>query len=117
MKANNSPEQFSEIQYQKMLSRPQKSALAVAVCMQRDPKESLPEWEELAATAMAVQNIWLTGNSLGIGMYWATPKPTKSKEVADYLKLKVGFLYMGYYEANPEQKANRTAIEDKITRL
>jgi nitroreductase len=122
MKANNSPEKFSEMQYQKMLSRPQKSAVVVAICMQRDPKESLPEWEELAATAMAVQNIWLTGASLGIGMYWATPKPIKSKEIGNFLKLTegescLGFLYMGYSEPNPEQKANRTAIEDKIVRL
>ena len=28
--------------------------------MKRDLKESVPEWEEIAATAMAVQNMWLT---------------------------------------------------------
>jgi nitroreductase len=122
MKANNSPEHFSETQYNKMTSRPAKSALVMAICMQRDPKESLPEWEELAATAMAVQNIWLTGTSLGIGMYWATPKPIKSKELADFLQLQegescLGFLYMGYYEPNPEQTAKRNPIADKIIRL
>ena len=87
--------------------------------MQRDPKESLPEWEEMAAVSMAVQNIWLTGYSLGIGMYWATPKPIYSKEIAKFLNLQegekcFGFLYMGYAVPNPEIEGKRKPIEEKI---
>ncbi|HET8810702.1 MAG TPA: nitroreductase, partial [Flavobacteriaceae bacterium] len=49
---------FSELKYQKIPLKFQQSACVIAICMQRDPKESLPEWEEIAATAMAVQNMW-----------------------------------------------------------
>jgi hypothetical protein len=35
--------------------------------MQRDEKERIPDWEEVAATAMAVLNMWLTSHSPNIG--------------------------------------------------
>lgn len=119
MKASTAPEQFSEMTYKRMISRPAKSSHVIAVCMQRDPKESIPEWEELAAVAMAVQNIWLTGSAIGIGMFWATPKTSYSQAVADFLHLEIGekclgFLYMGYGSPNPEIKTTRTPIQDKI---
>jgi nitroreductase len=118
MKLKTAPELFSEITYNKMRSRPEKSSHVIAVCMYRDPKESLPEWEELAAVSMAVQNIWLSAADFGIGMYWATPKPSSSEAIASFLKLDtnekcLGFLYLGYAETNPDQKAVRTPIEDK----
>ena len=49
------------------------SPVILIISMQRDPKESVPEWEEIAATAMAVQNIWLTSFTMGIGCYWSSP--------------------------------------------
>ena len=33
----------------------------------------LPEWEEIAATAMAVQNMYLTASVNSVGCYWSTP--------------------------------------------
>jgi len=33
----------------------------------------VPEWEEIAATAMAVQNMYLTSTANNIGCYWSTP--------------------------------------------
>jgi len=119
MKAKTSPEQFSEHTYNKMISRPEKSSHVIAICMLRDPKESVPEWEEIAAVSMAVQNIWLSAADFGIGMYWATPKPSSSEVVSTFLQLEnnercLGFLYMGYTQFNPELKAARTPAEDKV---
>ena len=48
MKSNTDPEKFSEHTYNKMMTRPVKSSHVIAVCMQRDPKESVPEWEEMS---------------------------------------------------------------------
>lgn len=33
----------------------------------------VPEWEEIAATAMAVQNMYLTASAHNVGCYWSTP--------------------------------------------
>ncbi|RNA61631.1 nitroreductase [Chryseobacterium nematophagum] len=39
-----------------------------------------PEWEEIAAVSMAVQNMYLTCTANNIGCYWSSPK------LVDYLK-------------------------------
>ena len=55
-------ESYSEFKHKKYKTNPIKAACVIAICMQRDPAESIPEWEEIAATAMAVQNMWLTAH-------------------------------------------------------
>ena len=34
----------------------------------------VPEWEEIAAVSMAVQNMYLTCTANNIGCYWSSPK-------------------------------------------
>lgn len=118
-KDNTSAEVFSDMKFKKLHSRPIKSSYVVAICMQRDPKESLPEWEEIAAVAIAVQNIWLSGWDLGIGMYWSSPKAIYGNEIKDFLQLGegercLGFLYMGHKPTSLDLKAIRKPIEEKI---
>ncbi|MEQ8241004.1 MAG: nitroreductase [Cyclobacteriaceae bacterium] len=108
--------QFSIVKYEKFKTNPQKAGAIIAICMQRDPKERVPEWEEVAATAMAVQNIWLTASAYGIGAYWSSPgmiqhfsefSPLESGESC------IGLFYMGYYQP-VNAKPPRTPIEDKV---
>ena len=40
----------------------------------------VPEWEEIAAVSMAVQNMYLTSTANEIGCYWSSPK------LVDHLK-------------------------------
>ncbi|KUJ56957.1 nitroreductase family protein [Chryseobacterium aquaticum] len=58
----------------------------------------VPEWEEIAAVSMAVQNMYLTCTANNIGCYWSSPK------IVDHLKESLtieenqkclGFLYVG----------------------
>ena len=58
----------------------------------------VPEWEEIAAVSMAVQNMYLTCTAHHIGCYWSSPK------LVDYLKNSLtieenqkclGLFYMG----------------------
>lgn len=110
------PEDFSEMQLKKMNQKPLQSAAAIAIVMKRDPAARLPEWEELAAVASAVQNMWLTCTAYGIGCYWATPK--FSYDMGQFLQLEtgescLGFMYMGYTDT-PTGEGKRGPIEDKI---
>ena len=66
-------EKFSERTYNKLKENMAKAGAVIAICMQRDPNESIPEWEEIASTAMAVQNMWLVASLLKIGSYWSSP--------------------------------------------
>lgn len=103
----------------KLMANPKRSSAVIAICMQRDPKESLPEWEEIAAVAMAVQNMWLLCAEKGIGSYWSSPGLIKyMDEFFDLAKGEkcLGFFYMGYYDGElPE--VSRRPIEDKVTWL
>ncbi|WP_298950498.1 nitroreductase [uncultured Nonlabens sp.] len=82
----------------------------------RDKKESIPEWEEIAAVSMSVQNMWLTTHNLGYGCYWSSPKPFV--DMSEFKKITVedreeflGFFYIGTY--NPEEVASSILTERK----
>ncbi len=104
------------IKIKKLLDNPSRAGAVIAICMQRDPKESLPEWEEVAATAMAVQNMWLACTELNLGCYWSSPGLIKYMdeffEFADGERC-LGFLYMGYFEG-PLQEGERRPIAEKV---
>lgn len=105
-----------QIKIRKLLENPSKAGAIIAICMQRDANECVPEWEEIAATAMAVQNMWLCAAELGIGSYWSSPGLIKYMD--EFFDLNegekcFGFFYMGYYEAElPE--VTRQPIVDKV---
>ncbi|MBK6285251.1 MAG: nitroreductase [Draconibacterium sp.] len=48
--------------------------VAIAIIFERDAAERVPEWQEIAAVSMAVQNMWLTATDLDLGAFWATPE-------------------------------------------
>ena len=96
--ANTPPEAQSEVKLQKMKKNPLKAAAIIAICMESHEK-LLPQWEELAAVACAVQNMWLTCTDNHIGCYWSTPSAIERME--NLLQLPndqtcIGLFYMGY---------------------
>lgn len=105
-----------EMKTKKLIDNPKRAGAIIAICMQRDPKESVPEWEEIAATAMAVQNMWLCCTEMGIGAYWSSPGLINYMD--EFFEMEegekcLGFFYMGYYDGElPE--ATRNPIEDKV---
>ena len=107
---------FSEIKHKKLLNNPVKAACIIAIIMKRDEKESVPEWEEIAAVACSVQNMWLSCASLGIGAYWSTPKESLGNVAflnLDENEKCLGLFYMGY-PAIEWPESNRSDINEKI---
>lgn len=100
---------------------PLNSACMIGVIMARNSKINLPEWEEIAAVASAVQNIALTCTAHKIGSYWST------KSVAiDYVaqfdlaenEKSLGLLYLGYYPKDlKSSKKKRTPLSKKVIYL
>lgn len=115
---NSTPaELFSEKKYQKTRQKPLRSSCVIAICMQRDPKESVPEWEEIASVACAVQNMWLTCSAYEIGCYWSSSKSIINAD--QFLGLQagercLGLFYMGYHNM-PEIPGKRKPIDEKVT--
>lgn len=67
-------EKFSALKHKKLMQKPILSSHVIAISMQRHIDSGLPEWEELAAVACAVQNIYLSCTMRGLGCYWSSPK-------------------------------------------
>lgn len=105
-----------QIKIKKLLENPAKAGALIVISMQRDLNECVPEWEEIAATAMAVQNMWLCCTELGIGSYWSSPGLIK--HMGEFIDLKegercLGFFYMGYYDMEIPEGV-RQPIADKV---
>lgn len=117
--ANITPKETFSLAKQEKIKEKCKSASAIIViCMQRDQKSRVPEWEEIAATAMAVQNMWLTCAAHNVGSYWSSPELIN--HVGDFFDFKegercLGFFYLGHYDTQETISARRDPIASKVT--
>jgi len=107
---------FSEFKCKKIAQKVQQSSCIIAICMQRDPDEALPEWEEIAATAMAVQNMWLVAHEIGVGAYWSSP--ALINHLGEHISLNegekcLGLFYMGKYSEHILEGTRKSSIEEK----
>lgn len=89
----------------------------VGIVMHRDPKERIPEWEEVAAVAMAVQNLWLSLDAHGIGGYWSSPgyftRDAKPMAAMEERERCLGLFFLGHHDA-PELARERSDWRDKV---
>lgn len=107
---------YSEVKEEKFRQRPLQSSCMLGICLHRDPAERLPEWEELAAVACAVQNIWLSCTAYGIGCYWSSPGFVVGSP--DFPGLQAGWtclglFYMGKWDRQP-LPATRTPLDKQV---
>ena len=91
----------NDVKLAKLITRPLKSSVAIALVMNRDKSGKIAEIEEIEAIACAVQNMHLTCTAYGIGGFWATPKIISSEQFKAFLRIEaedkcLGIFYMGY---------------------
>lgn len=108
-------ERFLQKKYDSIQLKAQQAGCIMAVKAQLHP-DKLPEWEEIAAMACAVQNMSLTATAYNIGSYWSSP--AMANHLGPFLNLKqhercFGLLYFGHHNA-PERKAIRTPMDSKV---
>lgn len=85
----------------KLLTRPTMASAVIAVCMERQKEEKIPEIEEIEAVACAIQNMHLTCTAYGLGGFWASPKLIYTPAMNEFLGLGekdkcLGLFYIGY---------------------
>ncbi|ELR72864.1 putative nitroreductase [Fulvivirga imtechensis AK7] len=117
-KARNQ-DHFKEDVYNKFKSKPLECSHVIAIGMHRDEEHSLPEVEEVCATACAVQNMWLTASAHRIGCYWSTGGVTFYEEAKPFFglgeeDLLLGFLYIGVPKTGAWPQGRRKPAEDKV---
>ncbi|OED39583.1 nitroreductase [Flavobacteriaceae bacterium (ex Bugula neritina AB1)] len=110
-------DRFSPFKHKKIKNNCNAASAIIVICMQRDTKARVPEWEEIASTAMAVQNMWLTCSANDIGCYWSSPELINY--MGDFFNFEeeercLGFFYIGNYDKEEITIPNRNPIEDKV---
>lgn len=90
------PQNFLEKKYKSITDKTAKANVIVTISV--NFSGLLPEWEEIAATAMAVQNMYLTCTANNVGCYWSSPGMIKYLD--EFLGLDenqkcYGLFYMG----------------------
>jgi len=90
---------FKQNKYDKLQTSPLQCSHIIAICMNRNT--AVPEMEEIAAVACAVENIYLSLPPYGIGGYWSTGGVTYMDAAKQWLGLSnddklMGFFFLGY---------------------
>ena len=107
---------LSKIKLNKFIQKVNDSNTVISVFIKRDKNKRLPEWEEIAAVSMSVQNMWLTCYVNNIGSYWSTPGfiDEYGKLInLDFNESSLGFFFMGVYK-HGESTKTRDDIDSKV---
>lgn len=118
-KSKLSPEDFTA-KYNYLKEYPLKASCMIGIVAVHNPKIGLPEWEEIAAVACAVQNMALTCTANHLGGYWSTTEAAIEYVKQHGLKANersLGIFYVGYStESFPQSdsKKRRSPIEKKV---
>ena len=107
---------FSQEKFDKLKNRPLLASVIIGIGLKRDENERDPIEEEIAAVAMAVQNMKLLATAHGIGAFWSTGGMTYHPQMKTFMKLEekdrfLGFLYLGYPEGEWPRKTRRKPQE------
>lgn len=95
-KSVTAPQAFLEKKYNDIGFKINKADTVVSIVV--NFSGMVPEWEEIAAVSMAVQNMYLSCTAQNIGCYWSSPKLVDhlkdSLTIEDNQKC-LGLFYMG----------------------
>jgi nitroreductase len=110
------PEEFSEQKRNKFRNKVMRSDTVLGIVLHRDPEARVPEWEEIAAVSMAVQNIWLGCTERNLGCYWSSP--SFIVDAPDFPGLQpgercLGLFYIGHHNL-PELPGKRQPVGEKV---
>ena len=113
-----SGEKYKEDKYLKLKSQPLIASHVIAIGMKRSSEKKIPEIEEVAAVACAVQNIYLSTTVYGVGGYWTTGGITYMDKAKSFFGLNsedklLGFFYLGYI-AIPAVPSTRKPLSEKV---
>ena len=109
---------FKEATYIKLQRQPLKASHIISIGMKRTTTKNIPETEDIAAVACAVQNIYLSVTAYGLGGYWTTGGVTYLEKAKSFFGLGeqdklLGFFYI-VHVAIPSVGATRSPIEEKV---
>lgn len=112
-------EKFREDKYKGLLENYQTASHLVIVLMKRTVDGKIPEEEEYAAVAAAIQNMLLGASAKKIAAIWSTGGMATKPAMKPLLDLTekdrvVGFLYLGYADEELKEGFRKIPLNEKI---
>jgi nitroreductase len=109
---------FKEATHIKLQLQPLKASHIIAIGMKRSLNKNIPETEDIAAVACAVENMYLSLTAYGLGGYWTTGGITYKEKAKPFFGLGendklLGFFYIGHI-AVPSAATKRQPLEEKV---
>jgi nitroreductase len=108
-----SGEKFTEAKYQKLKEGYLNASHVIAICLKRVASR-IPEIEEIAAVAAAVQNLALTLHAYGYGGYWTTGGVTYYESAKPFFNLNPEDTLMGFYLCGVPMEVPEIAVRTSI---
>ena len=110
---------YKEGTYVKLREKPLKASHIIAIGMKRTTVKNIPEVEDVAAVACAVQNMYLSLTAYKLGGYWTTGGITYYEKAKPFFRLGendrlMGFFYIGHI-ALPSPSAKRSPLDQKVS--
>jgi nitroreductase len=117
-KTDTRPDEYNQTVYNNLAQQGDKASHVIVSIMRRGGLPKIPAFEEMAATACAIQNLLLGATALNMASYWGTGGMILKPAMSDFLNLRdedqvMGVLYLGYADEHPEG-IRRVPIEAKV---
>jgi nitroreductase len=114
------PEKYDPKAEEAQRWRPFGASVWISIGMFRSGNNKMPEWEDLASVAIAVQHIHLVAHSLGYGGKWVSGEIVRHDCVRDFVGLQppsklLGFFFVGWPADGAAPAAQRSPIEAKVS--
>jgi nitroreductase len=99
---------------------PRRAPVVIALLARVVPGGKIQEWEEIAATSCAAQNLMLAAREKGIGSFWSSPPAACSPEFATWLGAEaqdrpLGLIYLGWTLADaPPATSVRAPLAERV---
>ncbi|HWZ35610.1 MAG TPA: nitroreductase [Mucilaginibacter sp.] len=117
-KQNTPADEFAQSAYDNLSHQGDKASHTIVAVMRRGNLPKIPAFEEMAATACAIQNILLGATALSFASYWGTGGMILKPAMRTFLNLRdedevMGVLYLGHADEQPKG-VRRIPLSEKI---
>lgn len=117
-KANTPEEKYSEKKYGDFAKKVMATSHILVISMVEDPEKPLPQWENVAAVACAVQNIYLSVTASGNAGYWSSPG-SMIRNIDQFVEMGenetcLGFFYIGVPKGELLPVNAKSELEDFV---
>ena len=109
--------EISKNEREKLMKKFNLTSHIICICLDRSDEDLIPEWEEIAAVSMSVQNMWLTCTANNLGCYWSSPKIIS--KLGTFLNLRenqkcLGLFYIGKHNELAKRFINKKDVNEKV---